>query len=81
MIQKLTPLRIATEQCWGVGVQARPAGQILLGEREQFRLLSQSRSGTAAQLKADFVYQLVTHADSLVGRLVEVNATTERSAA
>ena len=60
---------------------ARPADEILLGEHEQFRLLPQSPSGTAAQLKADFIQQLVTHIASLDGRFAEVNATSERCSA
>ena len=55
MMQELAPFRITTEQSRSVGIQAGPAGQILLGESKQIRLLAQSRGSAAAQLKTDFV--------------------------
>jgi hypothetical protein len=74
VIQNLTPFGIATEQGGSVGVQAGPAGQILLGDPKQGRLLTQARGGAAPQFKTDFVYQLVTHDVNLAGRFAEVNA-------
>jgi hypothetical protein len=44
----------------------RPPGKVLLGDRQHFGLLPQSLSSPPPQLKADFVQQLVTHANSLV---------------
>lgn len=76
-MQNLTPFGIAAEQCGSFGVQVRPAGQILVSELKQLRLLPQARGGATAQFKTDFVNQLVTHADSLVWWVVEVNDASE----
>ena len=76
-MQNLAPFGVATEQCRSVDVQASPAGQILMGDLKQFRLLPQARCGAAAQFKTDFVYQPVTHAESIVAWIVEVNDASE----
>jgi hypothetical protein len=45
-----------------------------MGKPKQVRLLTQPRGSAAAQLKADFVGQVMTHIVSLTERFKEVNA-------
>lgn len=75
MLEQFAPFRIAPEQGGRVGILLGPAGKIVVSDLQQTRFLPQTRSGAAAQLQTDLIYQFMTHAGKLAGGLEGVNAT------